>query len=533
MTGGSDTPSGQAELEKQVSELLESKNSTVELVSRLDFGYVEDRDQYADWHSSSPLQPMIRSLLFKELNDLSYSDLHRFLTHNRNRAEEFGFDEIPSRPTFGRTWNDRFDDELRDLIEQGAERIREFGRSQGQLIGLRSIKPEDKSESSRRTQDRYISEKSEEVTQELQRLVFPTFDFNRADNAHYETDAFLELQSHLGLSHSAAESGTNLFQQDTRRDEGAPDADTHLRNIKQLGRDQVAAMFEAAIDRMAREAKRHLEFNRPAEVAVDMTYVAYYGDRDELEMVSGAPPTKSYQWCFKFATLTVVGENIKLTLAVEPVEKGNRIIGEIIADLVEQAQELVHIHRVYADSEFCAAETFRELDELGVKYVIPSPKNNRVKNEINRMQNDIRVINGYTIYGPISDGRTSQPGSTNLVLLPSTKEPEKTVAFTTNIEVSDDTEIERLDAKGWVDRYSRRWGIENSYKTIKDFLAWTTSKEFVVRFFYFGFAVLLYNMWLLVDLIVQLSLDVEHRYKPRVTAKRFLNLARKFLREPG
>jgi IS4 transposase len=45
--------------------------------------------------------------------------------------------------------------------------------------------------------------------------------------------------------------------------------------------------------------------------------------------------------------------------------------------------------------------------------------------------------------------------------------------------------------------------------------------------FYFGFAVLLYDMWLLVDLIVQVSLDIGHRYKPRVTAKRFLNLARK------
>ena len=51
--------------------------------------------------------------------------------------------------------------------------------------------------------------------------------------------------------------------------------------------------------------------------------------------------------------------------------------------------------------------------------------------------------------------------------------------------------------------------------------------------FYFGFAVLLYNMWLLVDFIVQISLDIKYRYKPRVTAKRFLNLARKQLSEPG
>ena len=35
-----------------------------------------------------------------------------------------------------------------------------------------------------------------------------------------------------------------------------------------------------------------------------------------------------------------------------------------------------------------------------------------------------------------------------------------------------------------------------------------------MRLFYFGFAVLLYNMWLLVDFLVQLSLDIDHRYKP-------------------
>jgi IS4 transposase len=80
-----------------------------------------------------------------------------------------------------------------------------------------------------------------------------------------------------------------------------------------------------------------------------------------------------------------------------------------------------------------------------------------------------------------------------------------------------------------VSRYSRRWGIENSYKTIKDFLAWTTSKNYTVLLFYFGFAILLYNMWLLVDILVQIALNVVRRNKPHVTAKRFLNLARKQL----
>jgi len=103
----------------------------------------------------------------------------------------------------------------------------------------------------------------------------------------------------------------------------------------------------------------------------------------------------------------------------------------------------------------------------------------------------------------------------------------------TNKDVKVGFEVEPEYTKCVINRYSRRWGIENFYKSIKDFLALTTSKDFTVRLFYFGFAVLLYNMWLQVDLLVQLSLDIGHRYKPRVTAKWFLNLTRNQLTEPG
>lgn len=62
-------------------------------------------------------------------------------------------------------------------------------------------------------------------------------------------------------------------------------------------------------------------------------------------------------------------------------------------------------------------------------------------------------------------------------------------------------------------------GIEDSYKTIKEYLAMTTSENFSVQWFYFGFAVLLYDMWLLVDFTIQVSLDcVEQRTRPRLTA---------------
>ncbi len=99
--------------------------------------------------------------------------------------------------------------------------------------------------------------------------------------------------------------------------------------------------------------------------------------------------------------------------------------------------------------------------------------------------------------------------------------------FVTNLQVSDGTKAARGRTRRIIGRYARRWGIENSYKSIKDFLAWTTSRNTAVRVFYFGFAVILYDMWLVVDLLVQISLDIEQRLKPRVPARTFLNIVRK------
>jgi IS4 transposase len=48
--------------------------------------------------------------------------------------------------------------------------------------------------------------------------------------------------------------------------------------------------------------------------------------------------------------------------------------------------------------------------------------------------------------------------------------------------------------------YGYRWEIESGYRSIKRFMAATTSKDFGLRFFYFAFACLLYLIWRAVNL---------------------------------
>ncbi len=80
---------------------------------------------------------------------------------------------------------------------------------------------------------------------------------------------------------------------------------------------------------------------------------------------------------------------------------------------------------------------------------------------------------------------------------------------------------------GTVHFYNSRWEIESGYKSIKRFMAATTSKNFVLRFFYFAFACLLYSIWRTVDLLVQISLTGEYQQSPLVTVENTLTLLKK------
>lgn len=197
-------------------------------------------------------------------------------------------------------------------------------------------------------------------------------------------------------------------------------------------------------------------------------------------------------------------------------------------DLLQRAKQYVRIGMVYADAGFAAADVITALKQHRVNYVISMPKHARVKRFIRRMDYYVAVKHEHTIYGRMRGGPSNAPAETTLVAVPSHHDEDKTVAFITNKDVHAEIGVERRWTKGVIDRYSCRMAIENSYKTIKDFLAWTISKEYCVRFFHFAFAVLLYDIWLLTDLPVKKTLGCE-RHSPRLKAKRFLNLLDRFL----
>lgn len=112
----------------------------------------------------------------------------------------------------------------------------------------------------------------------------------------------------------------------------------------------------------------------------------------------------------------------------------------------------------------------------------------------------------------IESHSTGERTTFNLVIVDN-REGRKCL-FATNLDVP-----EQL-AHYYFRWYSKRWGIETSYRVKGDFKARTTSKYYSVRLFYFMWSVCLYNLWVLVSLIVALIFYIDLQ-KPLITTKLF------------
>lgn len=200
-------------IEKQAIELIEVDADIIDFVTGIDFTQYQSRgDTYDDWHASYPFKAMLRALYFKDLMGYSNTDLHRWLTENPDKAEALGFDELPSRTTFGRAWRNRLSDELRTQIQHTTHRVLEYADEQGNPIGLRSLEAEEKPDVSERTEDRVIQDKSVEIAEDLRKLLYGAIDLQRPDTGTQYTHAdFLGLESLLCSKGIAAESGSDSY----------------------------------------------------------------------------------------------------------------------------------------------------------------------------------------------------------------------------------------------------------------------------------------------------------------------------------
>lgn len=475
-----------------------------------------------DRYGSSERYSMItlfRVFVLKELHGWDHETaLVEYLKHCPKLCEQLDFEAIPDQSTLWRSWHERFTVDLRETVEMAARTVLIKAQNAGVTVPRepeRNIRHQCDTENPT-PDEQTILEQAEAITDHVSRVVFPAFSLDRGVGCEIHENAYWGLQTYLGLRENlAANEGARSFVYESNRDR-TPLGHAHREHIRDLSIAEIREMYRQAVDRLLSQVVETEQFFRAGIVAIDITEAdPFTGDRTghEDEIIGTQEQTDEY--AYQWATVQLVGNAVPIVLDARPVRKGETR-KEIVEDLLDSAHEMVHIDNVLMDREFDSQHILEMLSQRGLSYVVPKRMQTSEKSQAKRLRQ-----------------RDQDRYETDRKLHLGNNEWHETTLIYQRTENAEHVDYRQYSVfmsnrgGGFLTEYGYRWEIESGYKSIKRFMAATTSKDFGLRFFYFAFACLLYSIWRAVDLLVQVELTGEYEHTPIVTADNTLTLLKK------
>lgn len=255
------------------------------------------------------------------------------------------------------------------------------------------------------------------------------------------------------------------------------------------------------------ELKRFGIFNEPVICAIDKHQIPRYDD-DRMESFLTRGKRKSGTTKLEtYATLQCVEEGRRAQVACDHVGILDDN-ADIIASLLEQGRlREIEVSLLLLDREFFSASVISRLNKLQQRFLMPCRLTKGIKQAIREYAQGKRrrKVSRHMLAPSQSSGRETAPF--RLVILPrkgaeNEKDPlERYIAFATKIP----RRFVMWNVRRLPEDYRRRWGIETGYSDLERLRARTTSRNHTLRLLYFFYALILYNAWLLANLIIAKS----------------------------
>lgn len=140
------------------------------------------------------------------------------------------------------------------------------------------------------------------------------------------------------------------------------------------------------------------------------------------------------------------------------------------------------------DRAFFTVECINLLKGLGLEFVMPCVCNERVQREVDTFGREGRLPFS------IRDSHQVEEASFTMVVCWSEKKG-KLIPFATNVEGNPRRLVGTIPRE-----YRRRWGIETSFRKVKEVYGMTLSPSPAIRLAYFMVAMVLYNLWQAVNM---------------------------------
>ncbi|PHQ46016.1 transposase [Halopenitus persicus] len=500
----------------------QDKHEAVEpFVHALPIEYVQfdAHDRYAG-STSYEMETLFRLFLLKECYGWDHETaLVEYLTQRPDLCDQLALESVPNQSTLWRSWHHRFTTDLQDTVETAARTILIKAQNAGVSVPRkldRQSRRHNKESPKSDPDDQTVLERAKTVTDHVSDIVFPAFSLDRGEGCEIHENAYWDLQTYLGLRENlAVNEGARSFIHESNR-ERTPLGHAHREHVRDLSIKQIREMYRQAVGRLLDRVAETEEFFRAGIIAIDITESdPFTGDRAGHEDEIIGTKEKTDEYAYQWSTVQLVGNAVPLVLDARPVRKGESRL-EIVEDLLDSAEELVHVDNLLMDREFDSQHVLEMISQRGLSYVVPKRVQTSEKAQAKRLLQ--RDQDRYETDRKLHLGKNEWHETTLIYRRKEDSEHDdhrQYSVFMTNC------------GSGHLTEYGYRWEIESGYRSIKRFMAATTSKDFGLRFFYFAFACLLYSIWRAVDLLVQVELTGEYEHSPIVTADNTLTLVKK------
>jgi len=531
-------------------------------------------DTREEWKVTHETEPMARTFLYKEVRDLTQAELADRLAQRPALLKGMGLTSPPEQQTISEIWQ-AFDSATQRVIETAATGIAQEASDHDiipdTLVPCDPEKEVDEDED----EAEYTKRKATGTIKLARKHAFPEFESGRALNRSYEDEAILDMVaricSHKGSANAEGEygwltdddltaSGDTILRvlkqfatadgDDAQLSLDAALDDDRLPDIDQM-RDALMDSFDNATENIINSIRGSDPFDdRQTIAAIDITYERIwtspwddYENRipnpDFPRMASGYRKDNETRYGFKYATLTLVGDMAPIVLAVEPVKENSNWEDDdttsfsraaLVERLLAKASQYVDLDMIVFDRGFDSDAVYHAVADRGLTFLSPI---RRYADELEDIE-DIKTTEGVDA-GVVHDVPYYVDGEVHhtaeIIYAPvdgdEADDPDANYgAFRTNVDHVAPEEIEAV-----VNLYSRRWDIENQYKSITAMLPRTSSMDYRVRFTNFVLTTLLYNLWRLTDYLIKVGKGVEIRADPEVSFRTFIRALTEYLRE--
>jgi len=493
------------EIYKTFEQFKQEKNITiVDYLNRFDVTLLKSREYRSIDYT---YESFIKLILFQRLKGIRFqTELVNYLKRHPKVKYDLGFNKTPNQRTISKFLCRIIDKDTKKLLKYTARKIEEVSEKFGILPDVKTFEP-DTSIKKTKIRNQYFQKnnKTKEICKLLKKRLSPFIKINLNHNAVYSKNQFIDLMIHMGMTRDFAENSSKTFNE--LRPSISPNADTllyHLKNYSDF-RD-IQQMYLTLFEILWNMTKQTniIDNHKRYDVAIDFTEWYFYGDRS-TPMVVGKKPDRGTTKCYKFATINIVESGKRFTLLALPVGPFDSK-EQIIKKLLSFTQQRIRINRIYADRGFFDSNSINIFKNFRLRFLIPCSANSRIKRLLEIMPAST-VLNGYEMENSVF----------NIVII--NDEDENKRAFATN-EIFDENDVNLAERLFLL--YGKRWGIETSYRVKKQsFLPKTTSKNYQIRIFYFLFSVMLYNLWLLADILIWLALFGGVKEEHLITSKYF------------